>query len=273
MRFAFHYRMPFTRQLLLLEAVQAGAERHGDVVTGVPGFDAVEDVDGLVLFGIGGISREIFDAYRNAGKRVVFLDKGYFPRGMFRVAVDDFQPRLRMKRSPERFEALGLMPRPYGWTGDTHILFDGASNKLCLWLGLGNWIEWGAAMVERIRAHTDLPIIYRPRPSHNEAVAVPGAELSTGPLFEDFARARVVVSWGGNIGFEAVVAGVPHFAIGDSVARPLSETRWDRIGEPCTPEEAARLQWLADVAWCQWSLAELADGTAWRVIREELDAG
>ena len=100
---------------------------------------------------------------------------------------------------------------------------------------------------------------------------VTGAIRSEGPLDEDFDRARVVVSHGGNIGFDAVVSGVPHFAVADSIARPLSETAWDRVGAPYVPSEERRMQWLHDLAYCQWNLDEFADGTAWRYVRETLE--
>lgn len=274
MRFAFHVRQPFTRQLLLLDAVRTGAAAHGDEVREVRGFDAIEpDVDGLILFGIGGISRQIFDAYRAARRRVVFFDKGYTRggTGAFRVSVNSFQPLAYFQcgRSSDRFDALGIELRPYK-VGGSVVLLDGASNKYALWQGFGDFVEWGARMVERIRAVTSLPVVYRPRPTHNPPVAVPGAELSTGPLREDFAAARVVVSWGGNIGWDAAVAGVPHFAAGDSIARPISETDWVRLAEPYIPSDAVRRQWCADVAYCQFTLAELASGHAWAEIRRWL---
>lgn len=279
MRFAFHYRAPFSKQLALLEAVTAGAAKHGDEVAGEEGFGEVRDVDGLVLFGIGGNSREVFDAYQNAGKHVVFWDKGYTRGGgWFRVAVNEFQPHAALKQEwpADRFKALGIN-LPWYSTRGSHILFDGASNKYCLARNLGDWISWGYTMLQRIRGMTDLPIIYRPRPSHNNeleqsrlmatAKAVRGVELSQGPLAADFDRTRIVVSHGGNIGWEAALHGLPHFAIGDSIARPISETDWHRLPSPYIPVERERREWCNAVAYQQWTLPEIASGEAWRHIR------
>lgn len=279
MRFQFHYRAPFTKQLALLDAVKAGAAKHGDEVVGEQGFDEVRDVDGLVLFGIGGNSREVFDAYQRAGKHVVFWDKGYTRGGgWFRVAVNSFQPLDALQREwpADRFKALGIN-LPWYSTRGRCILFDGASNKFCLWQGLGDWIDWGARLLRTIRAHTDLPIVYRPRPSHNNelekarlaqaAESVRGVEFSDGPLAQDFARAQIVVSYGGNIGWEAALHGLAHFAIGDSIARPISETEWSRVGRPYIPTERERREWAQAVAYQQWTLPEIASGEAWRHIR------
>lgn len=276
MRLAFHYRAPFTKQLALQEAVKQGAAKLGDEIVEVQGFHSVRsDVDGLVMLGIGGHSREVFDAYLKAGKRVLFFDKGYTRGGgWYRFAVDAFNPTGYLDKvtpAPARIPKLVEGVHPYR-NGGTHILLDGASNKFCLWQGLGDWIEWGAKMVFHLRQHTRYPIIYRPRPSHNPSVPVAGADLSERPLADDLARARVVVSYGGNIGFDAVVAGRPHFAIGDSIARPLSETDWTRVDRPRIPSHAERSDWLARVANCQLRLEELSDGSGWRQIRKQMDA-
>jgi hypothetical protein len=221
------------------------------------------------LFGIGGYSRDIFDAYQKAGKDVVFWDKGYLRGGgWYRVAVNCFQPSpfflSTLRSPPTRFDALDVDLKPYKKTGDT-ILFDGASNKYCLWHGFGDLTEWGSKVVAQIARHTDLPIVYRPRPTHEIAHIKPvdGAQLSQAPLEEDLARARVVVSYGGNIGWDCAVAGVPHFAMGDSVARAISETDWTKLDRPHIPTAAARRQWFHDVSYCQYRLEEIASGLAW----------
>lgn len=267
MRWAFHYRKPFTRQLALVDAFAVGAKKRGHKVQPVQGFDRVEDTDGLILFGIGGNSRDVFDAYTQAGKAVVFLDKGYTTRAsMFRVAVNAFQPVdfvAHARKPADRWAALGIELKPYRVNRGGYALFDGASNKFCLWHRMPYWEEWGRSMVAKIESAYGGPVKYRPRPSHNIRETLP-------PLVDDMAGAFVVVSYGGNIGFDCVVGGVPHFAIGDSVARPLSETDWSRVNVARVPSDSERLQWCANVAYCQWSLAEIEAGAIWSHIEEQL---
>ncbi len=274
--FVYYMRQPFSKQQLLFQAIKAGAARYGDRIDLVTEFsgEARANCDGLVIFGIGGESKAVYDAYRSAGKRIVFLDKGYSRGPFFRVAVDDYQPTAyfqRRRRDAARLASLGVELRPYRKTPAEFILFDGASNKFGRWIGENDFLAWGAAIVDQIRQHSKWPVIYRPRPTHNEPVGVPGAELSVGPLAADLKRARLVVSYGGNIGFDAVVAGIPHFAIGNSIARPLSQTEWRDIDRLVIPTPAARRQWCADVSYCQWTLAEFSSGEAWADIKETLD--
>lgn len=276
MKFAFHIRQPFTKTMNLAAALQAGAKCYGDDVRIIEGFNGIEDVDGLILFGIGGDSRSYWDAYREAGKRTIFLDKGYSRMPYFRVAVDGFNPYSfisRKKCPPGRLHSLGHSFNALQPKGE-FVLLDGASNKYCLWSGLGDWIEWGQHMVECIRNVTDRPIIYRPRPSHNGAVAVRGATLSTDPLADDLAKAAVVVSHGGNIAWDAAQAGVPIFCINEfSFAAPIAELDWICLGMPRGVSKERVEKWAANVAYCQYTISEFASGLGWAHIKSELGGG
>ena len=283
MKVAVYVRQPTPPHEAVAKAVTIGAVASGETAW-VFGKDAPrcqEDADVVVVFGIGGDARQVWDA--NAHARRVLLDKPY-TRGstpgparyyLCRVAIDAFQPLAYFQQwahTPHRWNALGLKPMPYKDNANrSFTLFDGASNKYCLWNDLPPWAEWGQEMVYKIGAFSSNPILYRPRLSHNSPPTIRDAILSELPLVEDFARSRVVVSHGGNIGFDAALAGIPHFAIGDSVARPISETDWSKIGEPFVPSEEKRQQWFNDLAYCQWNLDEFADGSAWRYVRETMD--
>lgn len=274
MRLVWHQRPNLERKIELGEAFGAGLPSNVEYRISYE-FEKPLDVDYLVLFGIGGVAKTIWDAYRKAGIPTIFVDKGYTRnKGLWRVSVREHQPLtyFAQNRPHDRLGALGIEFAPYH--GGTHILFDGASNKFCTWKDMGDWQDWGESIVAKIKQHTDLPILYRPRPRHHHEtqrpVGIPGTELSTGPLDDDMARARVCVSYGGAIGVDAVVSGTPHFAIGDSVARPLSETDWTRIGKPRIPTDEQRRQWLADVAYCQFTTDEFRSGLAWRNIAPQL---
>lgn len=284
MKIAIYIRQPAEPHEAVAEAVRVGAALLGEKAwTFGKGDPQHQDADVVVIFGIGGDAKQVWDANHQA--RRILLDKPYVrnngaphPKRYYhcRVSIDAPQPIAyfqQIRRKPSRWDRMKLFPKPYTiWASNKSILFDGASNKYCLWNDLPPWPEWGQIIVDKIHAHAPNPIIYRPRPSHNDApLTVTGAELSEGPIVEDLARARVVVSHGGNIGFDSVFAGVPHFAIDCSIARPLSETDWAKVGIPYVPPYPVRLQWFHDLAYCQWNLDEFADGSAWRYCRESME--
>jgi hypothetical protein len=269
----------------MLNACKQGAAVHGDEVVEIDGYKGVvPEADGTIVVGIGGpprhhtAARTVFDHYLAKGKRVVFFDKGYTRADRMRVSVDSFQPirYLMWQHRPEdRIRATGTRPQPYSIQGDC-LLFDGASEKYCQWYGLSDQVRWGLSIIDKIKQYRtwDMPIVYRPRPSHNLVPILPqeyrDIEVSQHPLALDLDRAYIVISHGGNLGFDAVVAGRAHFAIDVSIARPVSEVLWPLVNFPLVPSEEERWQWLCNVAYCQWSLRELASGEAWVTIKEQL---
>jgi hypothetical protein len=292
MKVAIYLRVDAPSQQLIAQAVMEGCRRMGESAHVFSQWGSPEhDAECAVLFGIGGDAKQIYDAARKAGKRTVLLDKPYIralkggstPRyHLVRVAVDGFQPLGYFqveKRASDRWDRLCVDVLPYRKRKSQAILLDGASNKYVQWCGLGNgngsglaqWAEWGQRIVDTIREYTNRTVIYRPRPSHNETPLVKHCVVSERPLEQDFADCEVVVSHGGNIGFDAVIRGIPHFAIGESIARPLSQTDWAKVGEPFRPSDDERRQWLHDLAYCQWNLDEFRDGSAWRYIRDTMN--
>ncbi len=295
MKVAIYLRVDAPSQLAVATAVCDGAKRMGETAWLFDKPQVEPDADIVVLFGIGGDAKIVYDLNVAAGKRMVLLDKPYVRRAkadkvrsildryhVVRVTVDGFQPLpyFQLKKRPsDRWDAFDIRPVSYRDSKTGPILFDGASNKYVAWNGLGSgtgtgimqWAEWGQSMVNKIAQNTSRQIIYRPRPTHHDTPKIVGCEVSEATFADDLARAAIVVSHGGNIGFDAVVAGIPHFAIGDSIARPLSETNWVRVGHSKIPDERARRQWLCDVAYCQWTLNEFRDGPAWSYVRETME--
>jgi len=260
------------------DAINVGAAKHGNMVINLEGeYINPLDFDGVVIHGIAGqAGRKMFDDYLAAGKHVLFFDKGYSRDDVLRVSVDSFNPTkylMKIKRPRDRLQAAGVVLKPtkaYSANDDV-ILFDGASNKYCQWAKLGDQLVWGQSVIDQIRQHTDRLIIYRPRPSHNKAQYLNGSHTSQLILAVEFKRAHIVMTHGGNLSWDATIAGLPVFQLHDSIADPLANKDWGKLGLPRRPSIEERTQWAANVAYCQWSLAELADGSAWYVIKQQLE--
>lgn len=264
---AFHYRQPFTRQLAVIESLSQGLKLDKLIV--VEGFEkSVEQADALVLFGVGGINRDIWDAYE--GKPRVMIDKGYARKGFMRVTVNEFHPLKWLAEADppaDRLEASNWHLKPYDMSGD-HVLLDALSGKYCHWMKMDRF-AWIDDTIRAIRSVTDKPILFRPRPSHNPPPPVPkGTILDVGPLSESLARAYLVVSHGGNLGCDAAINGRPHLALGPSPALCLSTTHVG--GGRMRPSPENRYRWMKALAYCQYSMDEIADGTMWKWVRAQL---
>lgn len=103
---------------------------------------------------------------------------------------------------------------------------------------------------------------FRPHPLAPEK-GTPGY-TTKGTLQEDLGGAALVVNWNSNSGVDAVLAGVPLVACDEgSMAWEVASHSLDR--PVIFPD---RTDWAARLAWKQWLPSELADGSAWRTIRE-----
>jgi hypothetical protein len=213
----------------------------------------------------------------------MLVDKSYFGRGeYYRLAVDGFQPaylhatprpddRWRKLRDEFRIEV-----RPKRARGK-HLIYAGSSQKYCNWHELGDASEYAKSACHAInkQTHSTLPLYYRPKPSwaanHPEEVRpIPDTRFS-GPqerLAALLPECQALVTHGSNAAVEAVIAGVPAVLIsheGCSAAYRVAGHGVERVYDAPFPGDDERLRWLSDLAYCQFNLEEMQDGTAWAV--------
>lgn len=86
------------------------------------------------------------------------------------------------------------------------------------------------------------------------------------PLADDLANASAVVTWGSGAALKALALGVPVYHdlpcwIGARAALPV---RALLLREPGKRNNEDRLEMFRRLAWAQWRLSEIADGTAFR---------
>jgi hypothetical protein len=272
------------RERVLADALVAGAQQHGDIdaeirIKGL--HDHIEDCDLACLVGVKNI--EMFRAYRKRGINCLYCDKGYIRRlaeetdrnaewlTYWRVAVNAHQPITfvaKAKRSYKRAERAGMRLEPWRERGEA-ILVDGSSAKHYAFHDLGNPTEVAKELIDRVKAITDRPIIYRPKPSWHGAVPIEGTEYSNGKDFRTaFARTHALITYGSNLCYDAVLAGVPSIVLGEGIARPISSTALDAVECPRLATSDERKQWVSNVAWCQFELPEFKNGLAWDTIKE-----
>lgn len=266
----------------LAEAFAAGVRAHGDQAIALPAIDTddVEPGDVIVLFGVK--QRARYQRYRAEGRQLIVLDKGYVRRRApgphkeveyWRVAVNAHHPTDYLESigaSSDRWDALGVQLA--SWKRGSHVVFAGSSDKYHRFNDLPHPTLYAAKVVSEIRRHTAREIIYRPKPSWAAAEPVAGAQFSRWPeRIEDvLSGAHVLVTNGSNSCFEAVISGIPCIVLGDAVAKPISSLTIADVERPRRVTPAERLQWLSNLAYCQWTMGELASGEAWPHIRRHL---
>lgn len=268
------------RERVIASAFLDGVKAHGDKgeERELDRKDQAADCDVAVIFGVKG--RELFREHWRAGINTVLVDKGYLRQRTdspvrqceyWRVAVNGHHPTKvigRLNSPQDRWNALGLKAKPWRKSGE-HILYAGSSAKYHAMAELPDPTSYAVGVVDRLNELTARKIIYRPKPSWHDAVPVKGAEYSHHPqrIADVLDGAHAMVTNGSNACFEAILAGVPTIVLGEAVSRPISSTTLDDVESPRMATDAERQQWLNDLAYCQYTLAEMSTGLAWSVLK------
>lgn len=230
----------------------------------------------VAFYGFEKNTPRIMAEFKRAGKPVVFVDLGYWQRkgrarwdGYHKVAVNDRHPTAHFQRcwhDDSRLRRFGVKMQPWRTAG-AHILIAGMSARSAASYGLAPE-EWERRAVAELTRHTERPLIYRPKPSWREARPIDGTRFSpkAEPLAEVLENCHAVVTHHSNVAVDALVMGVPVFCK-EGVAAPMGLRDLGWIEAPHYPED--RVQWAADVAWCQWSLEEMRSGAMWRHLKDE----
>lgn len=273
------------RELQLAQDFLAGALAHGHV----PEVRSLAPDVSLTGFDIGcfvGVkSRALHRRFGDVGLPFIMFDKGYCRHKrrdgvkgweFWRVAVNAHQPTARLgviDMPSDRLDALELELNDWRSVGG-HIVLAGSSAKYHDFYDLRNPTSYASGIVKTLRASTERRIVYRPKPSWREALPIGRTGFSRPPetIAHVLAGAHALITHGSNACFEAVLAGVPCFILGDAVARPISSTDIGAIEHPMLATRKQRMRWLRNIAYFQWTSGEFASGEAWDFIKGEIGA-
>lgn len=256
--------------------MQIGIAKCGDKVKLINSttFGGKISSDAAVFYGLSDRLNEVFRLYREKST-AVYIDLGYWKRrlhhkhdGYHKISVNNRHPTAyfqRHKHDDSRFKALDIEIQPWRQYGDS-VLLAGMSAKASQAEGFAQE-QWERDAARLVRAFTQRPIYYRPKPSWT------GARIISGTLFQRnielsqaFANCHAVVSHHSNVTIDAVLAGVPVFCE-QGVASVMGLSDLKKIDEPIRP--LGREQWAADIAWCQWTVEEIATGAPWDHLKSE----
>lgn len=271
------------RERILADAFAAGVKAHGDEceLRRLLPEPQLADCDVAVMVGVK--SRELFRLHWSAGAHTLMIDKGYLRHAAdgpvkvweyWRTAIDAHHPTAKLMdvtRPFDRLEQLQLPMKPWRKQG-RHIVIAGSSAKYHEFYGTKEPTAYTQKLVRQLRTLTSRDIVYRPKPSWKEAVPIDGTSFSAPPesIEQVLHGAHCMVTHGSNACFEAVVLGIPCVILGDGVAKPISSTELEKIEDPAIAPTSQRYQWMANLAYCQWTMSEFASGEAWAILRPQI---
>lgn len=258
----------------------AGITLCGDSCRVLPTAD-IEGVDDwadiVVNVGIRNYSRLIQETYVEAGKHFLILDEGYFGDGYIRASIDALQPHAYFQmyqRPDDRLKPFNIKLSPSRRA--RNIVVVSSSPKYAIWHGFNAkhgrdpLSSWGAMIVQKIQSRTNINVVYRPHPLQPNVPSSLPVQISRRNLQEELMDAWAVVTYGSRVEIPAIIAGVPIFVMEDGIGRSLSKNlRY--INDPLYPSDEQRINFLSNVTYVQWTLGELENGTAWSMIRRQIE--
>ena len=149
--------------------------------------------------------------------------------------------------------------------------------------------QWVDQVVEALKDKTDKTLLLRPHPNHADKCAediakrhpqIKIADMTRGGgMFHNYrwtfleeldaSDIHCVITHNSTAAVDAATYGVPVLMTSDlCLAWEVGTDKLDQVNEPPRPD---RTQWLNDLAYANWTLEEVRDGTVWRRFRPHIE--
>src|SRR3990167_9325100 len=240
----------FRHSRVIMAAFSEGCK--GQVVPPTKLFDGV-----AAMYGILRGTAEIIRQCEWVGRDYYYIDHGYLKPGhydgYYRITRNARQAEVADPREyiypPDRLKKVGVEIRPWRRTGK-NILVIPITGAIGEFYGI-NSDQWLRVVTDEITSHTARPIEVKYK--------------GLGAIEEALKDTWCVVTHSSNTAVDALVNGVPVITLGESACELMS---WD-FGDIECPHWPERELWLQALAYHQFTLTEMRNGTAWKILNYE----
>ena len=215
----------------------------------------------VILRGI--TKRKEMNACRAAGRDFYYIDTGYFGNGKkktyHRVTKNDVQnfgPIIDRPR--DRLAVTGFQPCKFK-RGSKILLAPPSQKLLNLYdIDLEQWLD---NVLRELGSRTDREVVVRRKPGRTARTS---DDSMAHALEQDI---HCLVTFSSIAAGEALLNGKPAITLGPNAAAALCSQSLDAIESPYVPTLDEVERWAAHISYCQFTEAEMRDGTAWRILQ------
>ena len=212
-------------------------------------------------------NKHVWDHFKKQNKKVIVLEVGALFRGTtWKVGIDGINGDAVFpdgNNKSDRAEQLGLKLKPWNTDG-SKIVICTQHDKSQQWEGMPPIQQFVSDMIRGVQMWTDREIVVRPHPRCK--IKIPGIEVQTPKqipgTYDDFdlqfEDVYALINWSSNPATQAVMNGIPVFTGQSSLAWDMSMKSLTNINNPLMPD---REQWLNNLAYTEWSVPEISQGT------------
>jgi hypothetical protein len=200
----------------------------------------------------------------DTGRTFYYIDNGYIgnlsKKTHFRIIknhVHDIRPII--DRPSDRLARLSYKTKPFR-PGRKILVAPPSEKSFTIWdIDQPTWLAQTMAELQR---HTDRPIEIRLKRTREERLRTDTMESA---LADDV---HCLITYNSVAAVEAVMLGRPAICLGPNAAGVVCSQALSDIESPRVPSEDEREAWLRHLSYSQFTFAEMADGTAWRILNQ-----
>ena len=188
-----------------------------------------------------------------------------YDKTYFRIVKGSLHTQKGKTGSVERLSKLeqqGIDVKFKGWTDNTdHILLCPSSPTVTQFVNDISQEEWVESVKSELRQHTDRPIKFRNKPR-------PGNQWWNTNIKDDLKGAHCLITNMSLAAVDAVINQVPVLTHSKNVAFNVSINNLPNINKPFKPSREIIDPWLNMLSHNQFTIPEIEDGTAFRILNE-----
>jgi len=233
----------------------------------------------------GVVKRKYIQQHWQDKKDFYYMDTGYFgnfispgnsggKKLFHRIVKNDLQKHWLEKYPSDRWQEICKIDPRYQWKGwkkkGNKILIIVPNRKSCVFYGYEDGKAedrdeskptWLMNTIETIKKHTDMEIVIREKGSRSARQHHSIFDALDQGIF-------ATVAFNSIAALESVIYGVPSFVAVPCAASPLALTDLSKISTPFYPDELLVQQHCASLAYGQFTVEEIANGTAWKLLNK-----
>ena len=253
------------------EYVNMFANGSGGRIVNTDNFNYKDSTDPILLRGI--LKHKIMKNCWASGRDFYFMDTGYMgnqksslnPMGWkyyHRIVKNNIQHDKIINRSSDRFKKLSIPIFPWKKGGRKILIAKPDEKPMKFYnLDLEHWLQ---ETINTIKQYTDRPIEIRERVKNRTD------RMVTNSLKEALDNdVHALITFNSNAATESVLYGYPAFTLCSThAANPVTSQDLSQIESPYYPTIEKVEAWAHHLAYGQFHINELKDGTAWRILNE-----
>ena len=226
----------------------------------------------IVMYGILAGSGEVYKKCQNENKNFYYMDHSYFANAhdtphWLRVTKNKHCQNKITTTNSDRYEKYWKRDlKPWNKQG-SKILVLPPTNAIANFFGVENWLD---KTIKTIKTHTDRTIDVREKP-YNPHIKTDhvGATVKVDQPVQhqkpiNWSEYFACVIYNSGTAIQSLTNGVPVLCDPEVCpAAPISETDFSKIEKPKYED---RIALFSSLAYNMWTMDEMANGTAWRMI-------